>query len=194
MSLQRIRALALAIAATAAMTVMVSGAGVSHAAAPKPAAVNNADEPITELVPLRIFVGTWDCNGTASDPSGTTESVTMRGNAKFELGGHWLNWVGVEQPPTGTSPYAAQWLMGWDASRSVYTVDSFDNLGSRVSETTTGWAGDDFVSAGQLTSRSGNRVPSRTTITRTSDDEFRYVTDLNLGQWFTVNDLRCSRV
>jgi hypothetical protein len=180
--------LAASVAVAAALAV---GAGPANAAEPS-AGNPQAVEPVAALVPLKFFAGEWNCAGTVYDAAGGQRPITIAASASYQLGGHWMGWTLKEQS-AGQDSFEGQWVWGWDSAQSSFIAVSYDNSGSRSAEQAPGWAEDKFLWAGQTIASDGTSLPSRSSITKSGENELHLTSTLDVGQWFTVYELNCAR-
>jgi hypothetical protein len=100
----------------------------------KPAAENDA---------LKMFVGSWTCEGTAMPGPGKTVKIKATAKVKNELGGFWQSFVYTEQK-TKDYPMAvtAMGTWGWESQSKKFVRGEFQSGGGYVTGTSTGWEGD----------------------------------------------------
>jgi hypothetical protein len=78
---------------------------------------------------LGHLVGTWTLTGRRG-----SEALRQRVTAEWALAGQYLRMHFVEiDPPDGTTPYEAVYMLGRDASNGAYILQLFDIFGSQYS-------------------------------------------------------------
>lgn len=147
-------------------SALLAGAAVSAPAA------HAADvRPIPELESLSVFVGTWDCTGATTTPDGGRIEFENASTVEFADGGKHLRWH--EESSIGGIPIGtAEYVWGWDAKRKKFTVNATDSFGRTTVQKSRGWVGNSLPAKGRTTEQDGSSMPSRITLTTTSEESF----------------------
>ena len=151
-------------------------AGIARSAAPEPAPASAPPaapgKPPAEADALKMFVGSWTCEGTAMLGPGKTAKIKATAKVKNELGGFWQTFVYTEQK-TKDYPMAvtAMGTWGWEAQSKKFVRAEFQSSGGYVTGTSTGWTGDTFTWDLEVSNFMG-KMASKHTFTKKGDKEF----------------------
>ncbi len=152
--------------------------------------------PRARLQELEFFLGEWSAPGVFHDtPFGSRKTIDMRVTGSVVEGGHWIMTRTEELPtPDNPSPLTARYLWGYDVATDEFTADWFDSNGGHAVQRSRGWDGDTFVFAGTMT-MAGHSVPLRDTFTRTGEDSYSHIGEIDLGAgWVPVDEETAVRV
>ena len=158
---------------TTFLLTMIAPAVAQEPPAPpsKPAAENDA---------FKMFVGNWNCQGTANLGPGKTAKVKATAKVKNDLGGFWQSFVYTEQK-TKEYPMAitAMGTWGWDGQSKKLVRAEFQSGGGYVTGTSTGWSGDTLVWDLEISNFMG-KMNAKHSFTKKSDKEFVHQIDAKM--------------
>ncbi len=160
-----------AVAGAALVGAAVLSPALAQAAGPVSPSAELRVAPVAALEPLRTLIGSWDCTGSVTSPDGVSTAFETTSTAKFILNGNFMRWQEVNSIG-GTPIGSAEYIWGWDAQRSRFTADRFDDAGQRGAQTTPGWVGNVLTSTGALLPPDGSSIPVITTLTKTANKAF----------------------
>jgi hypothetical protein len=164
-----------------------SAAGLAPAGPPKPA---------PQLEQMKFFEGNWRCEGKGfpSPFSPNEHPIKATAKVKWDLNNFWQTFI-YEEKKTKEHPAPAKVMgvWGWDAGGKRFVRTDADWFGGWFSPTSTGWAGDQFVWAGDLSTGQG-MISARHTFTKKGDKEFAHTLEMTLGGRNTpVFDVACKK-
>jgi hypothetical protein len=150
--------------------VLIGLAGATPAAAQQPPMPPS--KPPAEDDSLKMFVGNWNCAGTAAVGPGKTVNIKATAKVKYELGGFWQSFIYTEQkskdyPMAGT----AMGAWGWDAQAKKFFRAEFQSDGGYATGTSTGWSGDTMTWDLTMSSFMGQMI-AKHIFMKKSDKEF----------------------
>jgi hypothetical protein len=155
-------------------------------AAPAPAApAPAAPKPAAELDQVKYLEGSWRCDGKQpAGPFGPEHAYKATFKLKKDVDSFWL-FLDYEQKKSKVHPLPikAKAFIGFDVVSKRFVTIGVDNTGGWVSETSTGWAGDKLVFAGEG-AMMGQMVGFRETYTKKSDKEFLWLGEMKMGKDF----------
>jgi hypothetical protein len=173
-----------AILMVAAQAVQPEATKDARAAAPAAPAME-VPKPPPELDQLKPLEGTWNCHGSlpagAMGPGSPAQTFNAKMSMKKGLDGFWYVMDYAERK-SKTHPIAikAHGTMGYDTLNKKFIMIGADNLGGWMTETGTGWDGDQFVFTGEGVMM-GQKAASRDTIASTGAGEFTWTTEMKMG-------------
>lgn len=152
-------------------------------------------QPSPRLRELDFFLGSWDAPGLFHEtPFGARKNIDMHITSTSVDGGFWIM-VRTEELPTpeNPAPLTARYMWGYDIATDEFVAEWFDSNGGRAVQRSKGWDGDRFVLEGTMT-MAGNSVPLRDTFTRTGEDSYHHIGEINLGVgWIPVDEENAVR-
>ena len=158
--------------------------GIARSAAPEPAAPAAPpappSKPPAENDGLKMFVGSWACEGTAMVGPGKTAKIKATAKVKNELGGFWQSFVYTEQK-TKDYPMAVTAIgtWGWEAQSKKFVRAEFQSSGGYITGTSTGWAGDAFTWDLEISNFMG-KTTGKHIFTKKGDKEFVHKIELKM--------------
>jgi hypothetical protein len=162
------------------------------AAAPPAGAPSGPPKPAAQVDQLKFFAGNWSCEGKGFAP--TEHPIKANVKVKSDLNNFWQTFV-YEEKKTRENPGAAKvaGMWGWDAGGKRFVRADADSMGGWFSPTSTGWAGDQFVWVGDMSSPAG-MLPARHTFSKKSDKEFVHALELNIqGKNTPIFEVTCKK-
>ena len=157
-------------------TLFLTGlAGIARAAAPEPP--TPPSKPSAENNALRMFVGNWTCEGTASLGPGKTAKIQATAKVKDEFDGFWQSFTYTERK-TKDYPMAltAIGTWGWEGHSRKFVRAEFQSTGAYVTGTSKGWSGDALTWDLEISNFQG-KMSAKHTFTKKSDKEFVHKLD-----------------
>lgn len=145
-------------------------AGISPATAQEPPAPPS--KPTAEIDGLKIFAGSWTCEGIAMMGPGKTAKIKATAKVKNELGGFWQSFVYTEKK-TKDYPMAitAMGTWGWEAQSKKFVRAEFQSGGGYITGTSTGWSGETLTWDLEVSNFMG-KMSGKHSFTKKGDKEF----------------------
>jgi hypothetical protein len=182
-------------AAAAPAPVASTAKASTPSAAPAPAtpasgataAASSMPKPAAELDQLKLFEGTWRCEGKLpAGPFGPEQSYKSTFKVKKDVDNFWYA-LDYEQKKSKQHPMVmkARGFIGYDPAGKKFVATGVDNSGGWVTETSAGWEGDKMVLTGEA-SLMGQKTPFRESFTKKSDKEMVWQAEAKLGKDFVV--------
>lgn len=151
-------------------------------------------KPAAEMDQLKMFLGSWTCEGKQLAGPGGEHPLKATVTAKAELGGFWQSFV-YEEKKTKEHPMAAKVMgsWGWDAANRQFVRADRDSLGGWFAPTSPGWQGDRFVWTGELDGPMG-KMPAKHTFTKQGDKAFLHTLEITAqGKAMTIFEVTCKK-
>jgi hypothetical protein len=172
--------------AAAAATAPAPAATAAAPAAPKPAA---------ELDQLKVFEGSWRCEGKQpAGPFGPEQAYKSSFKGKKDIDNFWIA-IQYDQRKSKAHPLPikARGFVGYDAAAKKYVSIGADNTGGWINESSPGWEGDKLVFSGDG-SMGGQKVSFRETYTKKGDKEMTWTGEMKMGKdWIPVGTDDCKK-
>jgi hypothetical protein len=167
--------------------------GAQGAEKKAPAAKPEIPKPAAEMAQLKVFDGSWTCDGTMNpSPFGPGGSMKSTVKSQTDLGGFWQSGT-VKSTMEGMPPMEGMFHMTYDPAARQYVMLWVDNTGAWAHTTSTGWTGDKIVFAGD-TVMGGKKIASRDTFTKGSDGTLKHSAEAQLdGKWTAMGDETCRK-
>jgi len=162
------------------------------AAAPPPPP---APKPASELDQLKMFEGTWRCDGKQpAGPMGPEQVYKSTFKGKKDVDNFWLAFAyNQKKSKVHTMPISAKGYLGYDPAAKKYVTLGVDNMGGSMSESSPGWEADKltFSGDGQM---GGQKISFRETYTKKSDKEMIWSGEMKMGKdWIPVGTDTCKK-
>jgi hypothetical protein len=190
-----------AVRPAAAQTTTPPAAAPAAPAAPA-AAKQPALKPAVELETLKMFLGTWRCDGKvfAGPLAATEHGVTATAVGKPEVDGFWQSFTYEERKTKEHPGLKLKGTWGFDQGAKRFVRAAVGNHGEWDTATSTGWEGNKLVWTGELSAFFG-RIPFRHTFTKKADGdkpavrEWTHALELRLpdGKWVPAEEMTCKR-
>ncbi len=166
-------------------------APVAAAAPPPPP----APKPAAELDQLKMFEGTWKCDGKQpAGPMGPEQVYKSTFKGKKDVENFWLAFeYSQKKSKVHTMPISAKGYLGYDPAAKKYVTLGVDNMGGSMSETSPGWEADKltFSGDGQM---GGQKISFRETYTKTGDKAMVWSGEMKMGKdWIPVGTDTCKK-
>jgi hypothetical protein len=166
-------------------------APVAAAAPPPPP----APKPAAELDQLKMFEGTWKCDGKQpAGPMGPEQVYKSTFKGKKDVENFWLAFeYSQKKSKVHTMPISAKGYLGYDPAAKKYVTLGVDNMGGSMSETSPGWEADKltFSGDGQM---GGQKISFRETYTKTGDKTMVWSGEMKMGKdWIPVGTDTCKK-
>jgi len=180
-----------AAAATGGKPGAAPASAPAAASAPPPA----APKPAAELDQLKVFEGSWRCEGKQpAGPFGPEQDYKSTLKGKKDIDNFWIA-IEYDQKKSKTHPMPikARGFLGYDPAAKKYVSIGADNTGGWINESSTGWEGDKLVFAGDG-SMGGQKVSFRETYTKKNDKEITWNGEMKMGKdWISVGSDSCKK-
>jgi hypothetical protein len=181
---------------TTTVFVLTGLTGIALGAEPEAPHPAPPSKPAAENDALKMFVGTWTCQGTATLGPGKTVKVKATAKVKNELGGFWQSFVYTEQK-TKDYPMAmtAMGTWGWDAQAKKFVRAEFQSAGGHANGTSTGWVGDTMTWDLEVSDFMG-QMTAKHMFTKKGDKEFVHKLEAKLpgsSAPVTLFDVTCKK-
>jgi Protein of unknown function (DUF1579) len=158
------------------------------------AAPEGPPKPAAEMANLKVFDGTWTCEGKSEaspfGPAGTSKG-TVRSHS--DLGGYWQSGM-VKSSMTGM-PEAMEGMfhMTYDPGTKQYVMLWVDNMGAYSHETASGWEGDKIAFSGDM-AMGGKKMTVRDTFTKGADGSLTHAWEGQIdGKWTPLGSETCKK-
>ena len=177
--------------APAAAAKPVAPAAPAVAATPPPP----APKPAAELDQLKMFEGTWRCDGKQpAGPMGPEQVYKSSFKGKKDVDSFWLAFeYSQKKSKVHNMPITAKGFLGYDPAAKKYVTMGVDNMGGSISESSSGWEGDKLVFSGDG-QMGGQKISFRETYTKKSDKEMTWSGEMKMGKdWIPVGTDTCKR-
>jgi Protein of unknown function (DUF1579) len=185
-------------AAPAAAPASATAAKPAAAAAPVAAAAPPpppAPKPATELDQLKVFEGSWRCDGKQpAGPFGPEQEYKSSFKGKKDIDNFWIA-IEYDQKKSKAHPMPikARGFLGYDPAAKKYVTIGADNTGGWISESSPGWEGDKLVFSGDG-SMGGQKVSFRETYTKKGEKELTWSGEMKMGKdWIAVGSDSCKK-
>ena len=123
-----------------------------------------------ELDQLKMFEGTWRCDGKQpAGPMGPEQVYKSSFKGKKDVDNFWLAFeYAQKKSKVHTMPITAKGFLGYDPATKKYVTMGVDNMGGSISESSPGWEADKlvFTGDGQM---GGQKISFRETYTKKGD-------------------------
>ena len=176
--------------ATAAKPAAAAAPVAAAAAAPPP-----APKPATELDQLKVFEGSWRCDGKQpAGPFGPEQEYKSSFKGKKDIDNFWIA-IEYDQKKSKAHPMPikARGFLGYDPAAKKYVTIGADNTGGWISESSPGWEGDKLVFSGDG-SMGGQKVSFRETYTKKGEKELTWSGEMKMGKdWISVGSDSCKK-
>ncbi|HEX3902019.1 MAG TPA: DUF1579 family protein [Polyangia bacterium] len=165
------------------------------AAAPAAPPPPPAPKPAAELDQLKMFEGTWKCDGKQpAGPMGPEQVYKSSFKGKKDVDNFWLTFEYTQKKSkVHPMPITAKGFLGYDPAAKKYVTLGVDNMGGSMNETSPGWEADKltFVGDGQM---GGQKISFRETYTKKSDKEMVWSGEMKMGKdWIPVGTDTCKK-
>ena len=174
-----------------APTAPAPAANTAAAAAPAPA----APKPAAELDQLKLFEGSWRCEGKQpAGPFGPEQEYKSSFKAKKDIDNFWIA-IEYDQKKSKTHqmPIKARGFLGYDQTAKKYVSIGADNTGGWISESSPGWEADKLVFTGDG-SMGGQKVSFRETYVKKNEKEMTWSGEMKMGKdWVAVGTDSCKK-
>jgi len=161
------------------------------AAAPAPA----APKPAAELDQLKLFEGSWRCEGKQpAGPFGPEQDYKSSFKAKKDIDNFWIA-IEYDQKKSKAHPMPikARGFLGYDPTSKKYVTIGADNTGGWINESSPGWEADKLVFTGDGLA-GGQKVSFRETYTKKSDKEMTWSGEMKMGKdWVAIGTDSCKK-
>jgi hypothetical protein len=151
--------------------------------------------PPAELEELKMFVGSWRCEGEApANALGAERKYLALAKVTLVLDDMWIR-VDYEQRRSRENPTPQKLLMHWsyDVAAKNFHRSSQSNLGTWDDAESPGWAGDTWTWTGEAGGLAG-KLPFRSTMTRRGLKEVTLSTEYKIGQqWIPIGTDVCRK-
>ncbi|HEY6475344.1 MAG TPA: DUF1579 family protein, partial [Polyangia bacterium] len=154
-----------------------------------------APKPATELDQLKMFEGTWRCDGKQpAGPMGPEQAYKSSFKGKKDVENFWLAFEYTQKKSKVHSmPIVAKGFLGYDPASKKYVTMGVDNMGGSISETSPGWEADKLVFSGDG-QMGGQKISFRETYTKKSDKEMTWSGEMKMGKdWIPVGIDTCKK-
>jgi len=174
--------------------------GTAAKAAPAPAtaaatAGPPAPKPAAELDQLKVFEGSWRCDGKQpAGPFGPEQEYKSTFKGKKDIDKFWIA-IEYDQKKSKSHPMPikARGFLGYDPAAKKYVTIGADNTGGWISESSPGWEGDKLVFSGDG-SMGGQKVSFRETYMKKGDKELTWTGEMKMGKdWISVGNDSCKK-
>jgi hypothetical protein len=169
--------------------------GAAPAAAAAAAAPPPAPKPAAELEQLKVFEGSWRCEGKQpAGPFGPEQEYKSTLKGKKDIDNFWIA-IEYDQKKSKAHPMPikARGFLGYDPAAKKYVTIGADNTGGWISESSPGWEGDKLVFSGDG-SMGGQKVSFRETYTKKTDKEITWTGEMKMGKdWISVGSDTCKK-
>ncbi|MES1209457.1 MAG: DUF1579 family protein [Pseudomonadota bacterium] len=183
-------ATASAATAPAAGTAGKPAAAAAAATPPPP-----APKPAAELDQLKVFEGSWRCEGKQpAGPFGPEQEYKSSFKGKKDIDNFWIA-IEYDQKKSKAHPMPikARGFLGYDPAAKKYVTIGADNTGGWISESSSGWEGDKLVFSGDG-SMGGQKVSFRETYTKKGEKEMTWTGEMKMGKdWISVGSDSCKK-
>lgn len=188
-----------ATAPTAVAKPAAAPAAAKPAAPAAPAAAATppppAPKPAAELDQLKMFEGTWRCDGKqAAGPMGPEQVYKSSFKGKKDVDSFWYAFeYAQKKSKVHNMPITAKGFLGYDPASKKYVTMGVDNMGGSISESSPGWEGDKLVFSGDG-QMGGQKISFRETYTKKSDKEMTWSGEMKMGKdWINVGTDTCKK-
>ncbi|HEY4394945.1 MAG TPA: DUF1579 family protein [Polyangia bacterium] len=154
-----------------------------------------APKPAAELDQLKMFEGTWRCDGKQpAGPMGPEQTYKSSFKGKKDVDSFWLAFeYAQKKSKVHTMPITAKGFLGYDPTAKKYVTMGVDNMGGSISESSPGWEGDKLVFSGDG-QMGGQKISFRETYTKKSDKEMTWSGEMKMGKdWINVGTDTCKK-
>ena len=174
-------------------STLLSIAGILALASALPAAEAPA-KPAAEMANLKVFDGSWTCEGTVSPgPMGPGGAMKGAVTSQTDLGGYWQS--GTVKSTGGGMPGAMEgrFQMTYDPGTKQYVLLWVDNMGARSEETSSGWVSDKMVFTGE-SHMGGQKISVRDTFVKNADGSLKHDWEGQVeGKWTPFGSETCRK-
>ncbi len=154
-----------------------------------------APKPAAELDQLKLFEGTWKCDGKQpAGPMGPESAYKSSFKGKKDVENFWLAFDYTQKKSKAHPiPIVAKGFLGYDPATKKYVTMGVDNMGGSISETSPGWEADKLVFAGDG-QMAGQKISFRETYTKKGDKEMIWSGEMKMGKdWIPVGTDTCKK-
>jgi hypothetical protein len=154
-----------------------------------------APKPAAELDQLKMFEGTWRCDGKQpAGPMGPEQVYKSSFKGKKDVDSFWLAFeYAQKKSKVHNMPIMAKGFLGYDPAAKKYVTMGVDNMGGSISESSPGWEGDKLVFSGDG-QMGGQKISFRETYTKKSDKEMTWAGEMKMGKdWVNVGTDTCKK-
>ena len=152
-------------------------------------------KPAAELDQLKMFEGTWRCDGKQpAGPMGPEQVYKSSFKGKKDVDSFWLAFeYSQKKSKVHNMPITAKGFLGYDPAAKKYVTMGVDNMGGSISESSPGWEGDKLVFSGDG-QMGGQKISFRETYTKKSDKEMTWSGEMKMGKdWIPVGTDTCKK-
>ena len=178
-------------AAKPATAPATAAAPAAAAATPPPP----APKPAAELDQLKLFEGSWRCEGKQpAGPFGPEQDYKSSLKGKKDIDNFWIS-IEYDQKKSKAHPMPikARGFLGYDPAAKKYVSIGADNTGGWISESSPGWEGDKLVFSGDG-SMGGQKVSFRETYVKKNEKEMTWSGEMKMGKdWVAVGTDSCKK-
>ena len=162
--------------------------------APALQAAEAPPKPAAEMANLKVFDGSWTCEGTASPgPMGPGGAMKGAVTSQTDFGGYWQS--GTVKSTGGGMPgtMEGRFHMTYDSGAKQYVLLWLDNTGAWSQSTSKGWEGDKMVFSGEM-NWGGQKMQTRDSFVKSADGSLRHDWEAQLdGKWTPLGTETCRK-
>jgi hypothetical protein len=152
-------------------------------------------KPAAELDQLKMFEGTWRCEGKQpAGPMGPEQEYKSSFKGKKDVENFWLAFEYTQKKSkVHNLPIVAKGFLGYDPTTKKYVTMGVDNMGGSISESSPGWEADKLVFSGDG-QMGGQKISFRETYTKKGDKEMIWSGEMKMGKdWIPVGTDTCKK-
>ena len=158
------------------------------------AAPDAPPKPAAEMSTLKVFDGSWTCDGkmeaSPMGPAGATKSTVK---SQVDLGGYWQS--GTVKSTTAGMPGAMEGMfhMTYEPATKQYVLLWVDNMGGYARSLSPGWQGDAIAFSGD-SSMGGTMMKTRDTFTTSDSGTLKHDMEAQIdGKWVSTGTETCKK-
>lgn len=150
-------------------------------APPPEEAIDDSKAPAPQIEQLKIFSGTWRCDGKANTDIAEEVPTKITLAFKSDLGGRWIT-LRLDEQKSKQNPHALTSTEVWGYSEALggFVRNGADNQGGYYAGTSSGWVGDRFWWSTDTAWR-GKKAKLKDTFTKVSEKEIRFERAVDVG-------------
>ena len=164
------------------------------AVAPAVRAAEPTPSPAAEMANLKVFDGSWTCEGTANPgPMGPGGAMKGAVTSQTDLNGYWQSGT-VKSTGGGMSgTMEGRFHMTYDPGAKQYVLLWIDNMGIWSQETSPGWSGDKMVFTGE-SHMGAQKMSVRDVFVKNADGSLKHDWEGEFeGKWTTMGTETCRK-
>lgn len=161
---------------------------------PAVAAPEGPPKPAAEMANLKVFDGSWTCEGTANpSPMGAGGKLTSWVTSHTDLGGFWQSGTVKSSGAGMPGTMEGMFHMTYDPGSKRYVLLWVDNMGGWSQATSPGWEGDELVFTGEST-MAGQKMQVRDRFVKAAAGSLRHDWEAQLdGKWAPLGSETCRK-